>query len=320
MSMFTSGFAAKIDDMIDFRCAHGYKRETYLGSLIKFDRFCREHYPDSSELTFEIVHGWVDSENGSLRDNTGRITAIRLLGKYLCAIGENAYIMPEKFLHHKNSFMPYIFTDEELTVLFASIDNLPSDKREPYLSQIAPVLFRLIYTCGLRPNEGRELLCENVNLNTGELLITKTKKKKERIVVMSDEMLAMCRKYNLKRSIFGKNKKYFFPANNGEAYKSEKINAVFNKAWVTASQASRQSVPRSVRVYDLRHRFASACLNKWLDEGRNLMVMLPYLRAYMGHGTMNETAYYIHILPENLVKSAGVNWEAFNAVLPEVDA
>ena len=24
MSMFTSGFAAKIDDMIDFRCAHAY--------------------------------------------------------------------------------------------------------------------------------------------------------------------------------------------------------------------------------------------------------------------------------------------------------
>jgi integrase len=43
---------------------------------------------------------------------------------------------------------------------------------------IAPVLFRLIYTCGLRPNEGRELLRENVNLDSGELYVTNTKKKK----------------------------------------------------------------------------------------------------------------------------------------------
>jgi hypothetical protein len=38
----------------------------------------------------------------------------------------------------------------------------------------------------------------------------------------------------------------------------------------------------------------------------------------MGHKELSETAYYIHILPENLVKSAGVDWDALNAVLPEV--
>ena len=39
-------------------------------------------------------------------------------------------------------------------------------------NEILPVLFRLIYTCALRPNEGRELLAENDNLETGEILIT----------------------------------------------------------------------------------------------------------------------------------------------------
>ena len=73
------------------------------------------------------------------------------------------------------------------------------------------------------------------------------------------------------------------------------------------------------RSYFLRHRFASACLNRWLDNGENLNNMLPYLRAYMGHDTLNETAYYIHILPENLVKTAAIDWDVFNAMLPEVD-
>jgi hypothetical protein len=48
--------------------------------------------------------------------------------------------------------------------------------------------------------------------------------------------------------------------------------------------------------------------------------MLPYLRAYMGHEEFESTAYYIHLLPENLVRSAGINWEALNAILPEVEA
>jgi integrase len=63
---------------------------------------------------------------------------------------------------------------------------------------------------------------------------------------------------------------------------------------------------------------ASACLNRWLDDGKDLLAMLPYLRAYMGHRSLSETAYYIHILPENLMKSRAVDWEAFNSMFPEV--
>jgi hypothetical protein len=48
------------------------------------------------------------------------------------------------------------------------------------------------------------------------------------------------------------------------------------------------------------------------------MAMLPFLRSYMGHDKLSETAYYIHILPENLIKSPGIDWDALNAILPEV--
>jgi integrase len=68
----------------------------------------------------------------------------------------------------------------------------------------------------------------------------------------------------------------------------------------------------------LRHRFASARLNRWLDEGANLNNKLVYLMAYMGHDHINETRYYIHILLENLVKSAGIDWDTLNSIIPEV--
>jgi integrase len=131
-------------------------------------------------------------------------------------------------------------------------------------------------------------------------------------------MLGMCRRYNTRRGIFGGGSLYFFPAKDGNAFTGAKILAAFNRAWTAAVSSPQNPVPPSVRVYDLRHRFASACLNRWLDEGRDPFSMLPYLREYMGHYSLNETAYYIHILPENLTKSSAVDWAKFNAMFPEV--
>jgi integrase len=318
MMTFKSGFAGKLNAFLDWRVARGYKRETYMHSLIKFDRFCEEQAPDLIGLTQQIVHLWLDNITVTLCGIESAALAIRQFGKYLNAIDETAYILPDKYAPIKTGFVPYKFTDSELAALFSAVDALPDDRNEPYLSEIAPTLFRLIYTCGLRPNEGRELLCDNVNLETGEILIMRTKRHKDRIVVMSDDMLEHVRRYNLRRSILADGSPYFFPASSGGAFTSSKLLGILNKAWATATCTPQSPVPRKIRIYDLRHRFASARLNLWLDAGENLMVMLPYLSQYMGHETLSETAYYVHILPENLMKSPAIDWDKLNAMLPEV--
>ena len=65
--------------------------------------------------------------------------------------------------------------------------------------------------------------------------------------------------------------------------------------------------------------FATTVLNKWLDEKRNLSSRLPYLQTYMGHKDMAATAYYIHLLPEQLVKNAGVDWDSMKAIVPRCE-
>lgn len=39
----------------------------------------------------------------------------------------------------------------------------------------------------------------------------------------------------------------------------------------------------------------------------------------MGHKTLAQTAYYIHLLPENLLKSKGIEWDRLNDVIPEAE-
>lgn len=241
------------------------------------------------------------------------------VGLYLSAVDEKAFVLTEKFCTSRNRNIPYNFTDAELAALFSAIDTLPAGRVEPFFNEIAPVLFRLTYTCGLRPNEVRELLDENVDLKSGRVTITNTKKHKDRIIVMSDDMQKLCRQYGPKRAIFAGSNPYFFPSNSGGAFRSEQLQAALTKAWTNAVCSKDCPFPPRIRVYDLRHRMASACLNNWLDEGKDLLSMLPYLRAYMGHGSLNETAYYIHILPENLLKSPAINWDAFNSMFPEVN-
>lgn len=320
MSRFTSGFSVKLDAYLEYYAAKGYKEESRLSYLIKFDRHCTEHCPEQDVLTPEAVHHWLDNIKTTASGFAYHATAIRRFGMYLCAVNENAYVLPEKFAPNQNEFNPYIFTDDELAELFKAIDALPPFKHEPHLNEAAPVMFRLIYTCGLRPNEGRELLTENIDLKTGNILITKTKRNKERFIVMSDDMRRYAGGYAMRRDIIGNGNPYFFPAAEGGPFTKEQVYRAFNKAWVQASRSLHNPIHRRVRVYDLRHRFASACLNRWLDNGENLNNMLPYLQAYMGHDNLSDTEHYIHILPENLVKTSAINWDVFNSLMPEVDA
>lgn len=86
-----------------------------------------------------------------------KTATLRLFGRYLYAIGKTAYIMPDETFASAKPEAPYIFTDHELNVLFKAIDNFSESSGDP-AARIFPALFRLTYTCGLRPNEGRELL------------------------------------------------------------------------------------------------------------------------------------------------------------------
>jgi integrase len=325
MNDFSSVFADDIIALLtDWKiCGH---RIDSLGYHLKlFDQFCVCCKHESVTLDSKLVTDWIDEE----REKSGtavlpaRATAIRKLARLLISTGKDvdAYVLPDGYCKYTpwQKRPPYIFTDDELTALFTAIDNLPKSLHFDSLAPlVAPVMFRLIYTCGLRPNEARELKKTDIHLEAGEILVVHNKTRKQRYVVMSDDMREMCAAYKKELETFAPDNEYFFPRKNGESYSEKQLGTLFRACWRLANpNLSKSKLPRA-RTYDLRHRFASAVLNKWLDEGQDLYAMLPFLRTYMGHEKLSGTAYYIHILPENLLKSPGVNWEKLNSVMPEV--
>jgi integrase len=317
MYSYQSGFAQSIREMLGFKERFGYAQSTHAPSLRNFDRFCTEFYPATSFLSEPLVLAWLKkrpSENsGGLKK---RANTIRQFGQYLNYMGQTAYVLPSGYIGGHSAFVPYMLSDDELAAFFRAADSFPIGKHSPYRHLVVSVIFRLIYCCGLRPNEARLLKTVDMDCQSDRIMINSTKKNRDRIVMMSDDIALLCSKYDsIVRSIYPA-REYFFPTPHGNAYASNTLIYLFRRCWRTAFENADSA--RMPRIYDLRHRFAATVIMGWMDEGKDAQALLPYLSAYMGHTRLSATAYYIHLLPSNLTASDSVDWNRFSDLIPEV--
>lgn len=318
---YSSVFSKELTEFIEFRKAQGYNvhaTEQYLGC---FDLYCSEYPPAEADLTKQLIDSWFrhDIARG-YKDMGGRGRAVRYFAQYLRGMGKDAYVVPTFLFRDPDSgFTPYIPTSKEMSAFFDAADTLiPWQNSDKFAPCVAPVIFRLIYTSGLRPQEACALVDQDLNLLNGEILIRVNKRKKERIVVVSDDMLRLLNEYaRQKENIFVRTS-FFFPRIDGSQYTSQQLGKLCDKCWANANPYKSPSELPRLRPYDFRHAFATTVLQNWLDEGKDLYTMLPYLRTYMGHEHFSDTAYYIHLLPEKLIQSPNVNWDAIDSVIPEV--
>jgi integrase len=310
MSEFHSCFAKKLKEYVGFRCSLGFSRD-HQNHLLKFDQYCIQFHPTACVLTAELVKGWikyeVNSQHGSIQHKQ---SAIRGFAKFL---GPDAYFLTENYGTHKRNFKPYLLSDYELTTFFAVADNLERPW-DPFYAESAGVIFRLLYTCGLRPPEVRKIRRKDINFKTGEIFINQSKQSKDRIVVASCDMTALMKQYDYRRRIFCGDTEEFFIHTDGRPITSEQLADLTRLCWELANpDVPSAELPR-LRPYDFRHLFASTVLQTWIDEGKNLYAQLPYLRAYMGHEDFRDTLYYVHILPERILMSNAIDWAQIESV------
>ena len=123
---------------------------------------------------------------------------------------------------------------------------------------------------------------------------------------MSEDMRILCRRYD---SVAGK-RQWFFQKWDGTPYETSWYNQIWRNL-IAKSGIPWRGTPRP---YDLRHAFASRNIIRWINNGRDVMELLPYLSAYMGHSELTSTLYYVHLLPENLRRSKGVDWDRLSRI------
>ena len=89
---------------------------------------------------------------------------------------------------------------------------------------------------------------------------------------MSDEMNSLAKSYAAVRDAAFPESEFFFPSPFGGPYSAGWMQGKFKRFFALSKPDVPKDLLPSVRVYDLRHRFATAVLNRWLDEKKSLRV------------------------------------------------
>jgi integrase len=232
-------------------------------------------------------------------------------------MGSYAYIIPKNIPNKQIRYQPHIFTEDELKAFFLSIDSCKPSVGSPLRHYVIPVVFRLLFTCGLRSSEARLLETGDVDLSTGKIFIKKSKGWEARVVYVCDDMLDLLRRYdNIADDIYP-NREAFFPNQLGSFYSKSTIWLWFREFWDVLPEAAKVSGNKP-RVHDFRHTYCVYRLNDWVKNNKDVNALYPYLSEFVGHSNFADTDYYL-TLSESFYPEFNRRISKSNkAILPEV--
>lgn len=307
-----------LNEFIEYKNQNGYAYTTAKYYLDKYLTFSTSYAPDENIPSKNTVNTFLNryaSTPGSLYN----IAAIlREFSRYLIGLAYmSAYIIPTGKVSLPMPVQPYLFTADEVDAFFDVCDSIKYDCHVPKRYIVLPAMYRLLYCCGLRCKEVRTLQSENVHLTENYIDILQSKGLKSRRIFISQELSEYLQSYDRIMDVFSPDRLFFFPSRKDSPYSADGFQKNFLKIWYTAFP-EKKCDGVSIRAYDVRHHFAYANMNRWLREGKDINVMLPYLMKYMGHQEIENTLYYFHLIPDiydAIVKKSSL----FEGLLPEVN-
>ena len=292
----TGVFARLASDFVEYKKAQGYKYYSETKVLGRFCRFTESYNLDKPILTKELVNDWISPRDGEAKKSRmHRISCIKQFGKYLTDLGFDVPQTP--MIRFVSTFTPYIFTHEEVAKLFHSADNVRPVAQSRHMHNLLPVLFRLLYSCGLRVSEAVSLLCSDVDLVNGVLTIREPKNGRDRYIPITKSLLAVFQKYKSDIISWATDEDFFFMSHDRTILSPNTVYQRFRKIlWSAGIHYGGKG--KGPRLHDLRHTFAVHTLQRWVENGEDLTAMLPVLSVFMGHADLKATSRYLRLTAE----------------------
>ena len=312
--------AKLFNDFVAERNALGYVGETDKGAVRRFLQNFVEPTDGELEFTKEYVlentkRKLNQSDNTVLRD----VSAINCFLNFAIRKGVQAYkIQPKSLPKGNRNFRAHIFSDEEIMRMLVAADSTPFKKQSPERHLQIPVMFRILFNCGLRVSEVINLKMRNINLTENILVVLDTKFHKNRLVPFSDEVASSLKSYLAK--VPASEDEYIFRSpKTGGKYGDNMLHVFFRDILYRAGIpcGGRGIGPRP---HDIRHTFAVHCLNKWALSGVELMAALPVLSRYLGHSGIRGTQKYLQLTAQMYPEIVSRLEDKFGVLFPEMGA
>lgn len=309
--VFSSNLSSMMKLYLATRNEDGYLPNHYGYYLQELDVLSQK-MQNESFLTREIIEAW-DTAKPYLSNRTKiqRHNTIRSFAAFAYAHDGMSYVPDTSKLKSNSTFVPYIFTIDEISHIFDAADNLPYRQNAPTRHLVIPAVMRLLYACGLRVNEALSLRTGDVDLNSGVISVFNGKGGKDRLIPTHNSLTDYLKNYTEKLPA---DREWFFPSASGH-YSGNTIYENFRELLFLSHIHHTGNGPR---VHDFRHTFAVHTLEKQLAEGYDPMIIIPRLAAYLGHKSYRETCWYIHLTIASFPELAQKLDSAFAGIIPVV--
>ncbi|MBU0946623.1 MAG: tyrosine-type recombinase/integrase [Proteobacteria bacterium] len=194
---------------------------------------------------------------------------------------------------------PAIVEPEQIAQMLYVASSLPPGKQSPLRGPVLRLATVLLYTAGLRLGELLHLTLGDLENNNSILRIRETKFHKTRLVPLSPSAGVELQRYlDVRNSVFPVYSDAPLLYNNKSkmrGYSRPGIQAAIRNLFDIAGVHDFQR--RRPRLHDLRHSFAIQALIRWYKNDEDVQTNLPKLALYMGHVSIESTAYYLKWVP-----------------------
>jgi integrase len=303
------------DDMVRVRRAGGYRFRVPERVLRQFVAHCEREGVKGPGFTGEAADAFLYTRG--LRASTLRRNerVLRDFGEFIASRGHSTYICPVKTEARTRRHEPYVFTDAEVTRLFGAIDGQPISSFSNK-ALVDPALFRLLYGTGLRISEALRLTLADVDVEAKTLEVRDSKNGKDRTVPFTDTLADTLSAYIAAAHPLGDRDDRLFYSR--DIRKQMDTTVVYVRFRGYLSDADIPHYIGGPCVHSFRHGLAVGCLRRWAFDGGDLTVRLPYLSAYMGHGDLRATQYYLRLTADLYPEVIERVQLRFGYVIPEV--
>ena len=192
---------------------------------------------------------------------------------------------------------PVILDARHVARMLAAADALEPSPNSPLRPATMRLAVVLLYTTGLRLGELQRLTLGDIVDDGGVLRVCESKFHKSRLLPLSAGACVELRNYLVRRAGASFDARPTAPLlctrarGRMRAYSirglQHGLNSLLRGAGMFADGAHRP------RVHDLRHSFAVQALARWYRQGADVQAQLPKLAMYMGHVSIESTAYYL---------------------------
>jgi integrase len=299
MNGYRSVFAERLASYVQLRRQLGLRFDNQEALLRTFDRYAYErdhHGPLSEQLARDFA---LSVPATSLTIPARRYLVVRHFAEYLAVYDPSTPRLDPKAIYRIHQQPPpFIFTEQELEQLLRKATEVPQRHKVANLALHA--MIGLAVSTGLRRREVVGLDQADVDLETGILIVRRTKFDKDRLVPVHATTLKVLRAYSTARTQMpgALNEIAFFLNARARRYQPDNLGYLFRQL----VRRIDLHPPRTSRptFRSLRHTFAVRRLIGWYREGANVQALLPALATYMGHVHYSSTAYYLTATAEML--------------------